>query len=288
MRLLPLWLCLLFACYGQAAHSNVSSNQGPDLSVDNRFDHSLWSQLLQQSVVTLRGGQASLVDYRGMQAREATLDRYLDALGDVDLRRFENWPDAEQLAFLINAYNAWTVKLILGEYPDLNSIRDLGGLLRSPWKRSFIPLLGQELSLDDIEHGLIRDAERYSEPRIHFAVNCASIGCPALRAEAYTGAQLAQQLQEQTEAFLADRTRNRVSDGTLQLSRIFKWYRDDFARGWQGYERLEDFLADYAKALGLSEEQQAVLARGGMKIEFLDYDWSLNDVQSHQGTGSAR
>ena len=252
------------------------------------FDHGDWSRLLAEHVAVTKDGRASRVDYRGMQFHEAKLDQYLDALSDVNQERFDNWPDAEQLAFLINAYNAWTVKLILGEYPDLNSIRDLGGFLRSPWKRSFIPLLGQELSLDDIEHGLIRDAERYREPRIHFAVNCASIGCPALRAEAYTGAQLTQQLREQTEAFLADRTRNRVSDGTLQLSRIFKWYGDDFARGWQGYERLEGFLGDYASVLGLSAEQQALLARGAIKIEFLDYDWSLNDVQSHQGSVSAR
>ena len=298
MRPLSLLMCLWLALCGQAVHfSDLSHQAGRQSSqrpqslerkIEASFDHGPWSQLLQANVQILRGGQASLVDYRSMQADEATLDQYLDALGGVGQDRFDQWPEAEQLAFLINAYNAWTVKLILSEYPDLVSIRDLGGFLRSPWKRSFIPLLGQELSLDDIEHGLIRDARRYREPRIHFAVNCASIGCPALRAEAYTGPQLAQQLQEQTAAFLADRSRNRVAGEQLQLSKIFKWYRGDFTRGWQGYERLEDFLLDYAEALGLSAEQRLLLASGAMGIEFLDYDWNLNDVQSHQGSVSKR
>ena len=91
---------------------------------------------------------------------------------------------------MINAYNAWTVEFILTKYPDLDSIKDLGSFFNSPWDKEFIPLLGKTVSLNDIEHGLIRGSDRYNDPRIHFAVNCASIGCPALREEAYTGDKL--------------------------------------------------------------------------------------------------
>lgn len=115
----------------------------------------------------------------------------------VDQLEFDQWSTRQQLAFLINAYNAWTVELILEKWPDIDSIKDLGGIFSSPWRKEFISLLGEKRSLDNIEHDLIRGSGRYQDPRIHFAVNCASIGCPALRAEAYTGAKINQQLDQQ-------------------------------------------------------------------------------------------
>ncbi|WP_100636774.1 DUF547 domain-containing protein [Marinomonas sp. ef1] len=240
------------------------------------FDHQAWDTLLKQHVVMLKGGQASQVDYQGFADDKSQLKSYLASLSEVSNAEFDAWPKDEQLAFLINAYNAWTVALILTKWPDLDSIKDLGSFFNSPWSKSFIPLLGETRSLDDIEHTLIRGSDRYQDPRIHFAVNCASIGCPALRNEAYTGKYLDTQLGEQTRLFLEDRSRNRIDNGKLALSSIFKWYRKDFEKGWQGYSSLEQFLVDHAADLSLSPEEVQKLKDKDMTIRFLDYDWALN------------
>ncbi len=240
------------------------------------FDHSLWDDLLQKNVVVHDGGKATTVDYRAMAAERATLTGYLEQLARVSRAQFDSWPKDEQLAFLINAYNAWTVELILTRYPELQSIKDLGSLFQSPWKKKFLSLLGEKRSLDDIEHGLIRGSGRYNDPRIHFAVNCASIGCPALKNEAYRAEVLEEQLEEATSLFLSDRTRNRPADGQLQVSSIFKWYREDFAAGWRGATSLAQFLALYKDSLGLSETEAGELSNGNLTIVFLDYDWRLN------------
>ncbi|MBT2971388.1 MAG: DUF547 domain-containing protein [Candidatus Thiodiazotropha sp. (ex Ctena orbiculata)] len=242
------------------------------------FDHTVWNSLLQQHVVPQRDGVTTAVDYRGLNEDRVRLKQYLASLAAVDKVSFETWPAAEKLAFLINAYNAWTVELILTAYPRLTSIKELGSFFSSPWKKDFVQLFGEKISLDDIEHGMIRKQGEYDEPRIHFAVNCASIGCPALRAEAYTGERLEMQLTEQTELFLADRTRNRFTDNRLEISSIFKWYRDDFERGWRGYRSLADFIAQYGQQIGLSVEDVQRLRRDEIDISFLDYDWRLNSL----------
>jgi len=243
------------------------------------FDHSNWGKLLQEHVRVLANGQASQVDYGGLLAKKDVLNGYLETLSAVKREAFDAWPTDEQLAFLINAYNSWTVELILTRYPDLESIKDLGSFFQSPWKKRFIPLLGKTRSLDDIEHELIRGSGRYNDPRIHFAVNCASIGCPALRAEPYLGSDLQHQLTEAARLFLKDRSRNRLDGGVLQVSPIFKWYREDFTKGWQGIKSLEQFLADHGEALALTKEQAAAVRTGEIGIEFLDYDWRLNSLQ---------
>jgi len=240
------------------------------------FDHAPWSKLLRAHVVVLRDGQATQVDYAGMAADRAELNNYLKALSSVIRAEFDRWPVLDQLAFLINAYNAWTVDLILQAYPEVDSIKDLGWLLQSPWKKRFVPLLGATRSLDEIEHELIRGSDRYLEPRIHFAVNCASIGCPALRPEAFVGARLDAQLETATRLFLSDRTRNRLRGDRLEVSSIFRWYREDFERGWRNAADLAAFLALYAEPLGLGPGDLQRLAEGRIKIRFLDYDWRLN------------
>ena len=239
-------------------------------------DHKLWSTLLNSYVSSLPDGSSTQVNYAGFAQAESTLDKYLQSLAMVDQHSFDKWNKADQLAFLINSYNAWTVKLLLKDYGSIQSIKDLGSLIRSPWKKIFIPLLGKTRSLDDIEHGLIRGSGRYAEPRIHFAVNCASVGCPALREEAYQGYKLDAQLEQQTYRFLGDRTRNRIEGKHLNLSAILNWYRKDFEAGWRGADTLEDFLVLYAKPLGLNKTQIEQLQQGDMAIEFLDYDWRLN------------
>ncbi len=242
------------------------------------FDHDIFATVVKKHVIMQDGGKSSTVDYHQLLQDEATLDRYLERLGAVLQADFDSWEKPEQLAFLINAYNAWTLKLILGAYPDLESIKDLGSLFQSPWKKRFIPLLEETRSLDDIEHGLIRGSGRYNDPRIHFAVNCASIGCPALRNEAYRGDRLEAQLEEATRLFLADRSRNRaVGDNTLEISSIFKWYKEDFESGWRDAATLARFLALYGASLGLDAEQIGQLRAGAYDITYLDYDWELND-----------
>lgn len=240
------------------------------------FDHSGWNGLLNKHIVPLNRGTSTEVDYAGFARDRFQLKAYLGSLEAVSQSTFDRWSQADQLAFLINAYNAWTIELILSKYPSLDSIKELGSWLESPWERRFVPLLGAMRTLDEIEHELIRGDDGYREPRIHFAVNCASIGCPALSAEAYTGDQLERQLEEATRSFLRDRSRNRLNGDTLNVSKIFKWYRDDFERGWGGYRTLEQFFVAYSAALELSERDKKRLNGGEIDIEFLDYDWKLN------------
>lgn len=241
--------------------------------------HQNWNALLAQHVSPTNQSHNTSVDYAGFLAQRSALKAYLSELEQVTRSDFDQWSDAEQLAFLINAYNAWTVELILTEYPDLESIRDLGNIFRSPWEKSFIPLLGKVYSLDDIEHDLIRGDNKYQEPRIHFAVNCASIGCPALREDAYEASKLDDQLEQQTLRFLSDRSRNYAQNDELYLSSIFKWYKDDFEKGFRGANSLASFLLLYSESLGLTAQQRVTLESKDMKIDYLDYDWQLNDVK---------
>ena len=241
------------------------------------FDHSHWNQLLTNNIVT--AGASTQVDYAGMDKQSALLQQYLNSLSNVKKGEFDGWTKNDQLAFLLNAYNAWTVKLILSDYKNIESIKDLGNVFKSPWKKTFIPLFGDDVSLDHIEHTLIRGSDRYNDPRIHFAANCASIGCPALRNEAYDGAQLDKQLEEQAQHFLSDSTRNFAKGDRINLSSIFKWYRGDFEAGWRDAYELSEFLLLYADALSLTAEQIDALEADDMDIKFLDYDWHLNIIQ---------
>lgn len=259
-----IFLTLVLVFLANTSHAELLNHQG-------------WDNLLKEHVILLRGGQATEVDYAGMAQHREALRAYLDQVSRVSLAQFDLASPTDQLAFLINAYNAWTVELILTAYPNLESIKDLGSLFRSPWGKAYIPLLGETRSLDDIEHNLIRGSERYEDPRIHFAVNCASIGCPALRNEAYSVTRLDDQLEDQLQLFLADRTRNRLQGGYLQVSSIFKWYSEDFEKGWMGFDSLSQFFSYHSTLLGLTEDEVRSVNSGEIEIEFLDYDWRLND-----------
>ncbi|MDA8962258.1 DUF547 domain-containing protein [Congregibacter sp.] len=242
------------------------------------FSHDDWSALLKICVVSTADNHSTAADYDCFAERREQLDTYLNDLSGVSEAMLLRESNDRQLAFLINAYNAWTVALILDNWPGLKSIRDLGSILRSPWKKSYIPLFGDTVSLDDIEHGMIRKPGRFDDPRIHFAVNCASIGCPALRQEAFEGERIELQLEEQTRSFLADPSRNRLKGGQLEVSSIFKWYRDDFEQGWRDNDSLHSFLSRYRESLKLSDKQAAALRGGEIDLEFLDYDWRLNQI----------
>ncbi len=244
-------------------------------------EHGAWNLLLKGHVRWTPDHTATEVDYAQLKSNRVPLDRYLDQLSAVSRVEFDGFNRDRQLAFLINAYNAFTVQLILTEYPDLKSIKDLGSFFSSPWKKKFFRLLGESQSLDGIEHGLIRGSGRYNEPLIHFAVNCASIGCPALLDEAYIAEKLDQQLLESTRSFLKDRSRNRFNAdiGTLDVSSLFDWYAEDFARGWRGYDSLQDFFRTHADWMTDDPVAASRLLAEPLKIEFLDYDWKLNVLQ---------
>lgn len=241
------------------------------------FDHGAWDRLLQEHIYVIDAGKSTQVDYAALKIKRSELKQYLASMAAVARKEFDSWEKDDQLAFLINAYNSWTIELILTKYPDLYSIKDLGSFFTSPWEKKIVELFGEKHSLDDIEHGFIRGSGRYNDPRIHFAVNCASIGCPALKPEAYRGDTLDSQLEEASIFFLQDKSRNRFYGGVLEVSSIFKWYKEDFQKGWLGIESLSMFFVRYFKEIGLTMEQKESLAQGKIKIEYLDYDWKLND-----------
>ena len=255
-----------------------------------QFDHThaAWDALLKKHVKLIDGGKSSQVRYADLAKERAALKAYLAQVSGATEAQFGGWSKAEQMAFLINAYNAYTVELILAKYPDLKSIRDLGNIVfNSPWKRKFFTLFGRESFLDDLEHGMLRKPGVYDEPRVHYAVNCASVGCPMLREEAYVAPRLDAQLEEQARRFLADRTRNRYNaqSGKLEVSAIFKWFKEDWTSGYRGIGNAgpvtsrEQYFARYADLLADRPEHRKLVADGKAPIDHLDYDWSLNDAR---------
>ena len=247
------------------------------LHANSGFDqsHAQWTALLEKHVQWIDQG-ASQVDYPGFQADQAQLQDYLARLSAVTPAQYQQWSAEQRLAFLINAYNAFTVQLILEHYP-LDSIKEVGDLFSNAWQQPFIPLLGQTMTLDDIEHGMIRQPGVFDDPRIHFAVNCASIGCPALRNEAFVANHLDAQLEDSQQRFLGDRSRNRYDPQRKRflVSKIFQWYGEDFAKRWGSLER---YLQQHASLLASPAELQR--ARQTDKIDFGFYDWDLNQRKS--------
>ena len=243
--------------------------------------HPAWDALLKQQVVVAPSGVASTVRYAAVQADPTALRTYLASVSAVTPHEYAGWSRADRLAFLINAYNAFTIDLVLTRYRDLKSIKDLGTVFQSPWKRKFFTLLGEQRSLDDLEHGLIRAPGAFDDPRIHVAVVCASIGCPMLRDEAYVGERLAAQLDDAMRRFLSDHSRNRfdAESGTLWVSRLFDWYHADFEHGHQGLTSLQTLFIRYADVLGTTPASRAEVRAGRFKLRYLDYDWSLNGAR---------
>ena len=241
------------------------------------LDHgyAAWDALLKKHVRWLPDNKQSRVDYKGFLADRAALKKVLTEWSGVSAAAFAAFSREQQMAFLINAYNGFTVELILTRYPDLKSIKDLGSIVQSAWKKKFFRLLDEDRYLDWVEHEQLRP--KYADPRIHAAVNCASIGCPALRNEAFTAARLDGQLDDGMTRFMADRTRNRYANGKAEINMIFKWFKEDFEKGHKGIKKLDDLLARYAEQLADAPADREKLKAGGVAINHLDYDWSLND-----------
>lgn len=244
------------------------------------FEHKGYLNSLTPAIEYNLNKTASRIDYQAVDMKK--LNQYIDSLLKVSKKDFDKWKKPDQLAFLINTYNALTVKRII-EKKVKESIKELGSgfpLFRSAWKIKFFQLFGEESHLDRIEHELTRESGRYQEPRIHFAFNCASIGCPALQAEPFIGKKIDSQLEAATKMFLSDRSRNYFDEkkNTLFVSTIFKWYEGDFEKGHRGIKKLKDFFAKYAGSLTDDPKIMALLKkRGEYEIEYLDYNWNLNN-----------
>ncbi len=193
---------------------------------------------------------------------------YLNELQTVTDAEFKTWEPNPKKAFLINAYNALTIKLIIDHYP-VDSIKKIGGFLAKPWSVKFFKLLdGKIQKLDPLEHDILRP--EYKDYRVHAALNCASISCPSLRGEPYVSDRLEAQLDEQMQVWLKDPTRNVFDDktGSLKISRIFDWYEKDF-ENWGGGVR------EVIRRYGPPAAVQALQKKG--KISYMDYNWSLNE-----------
>jgi len=213
-------------------------------------DHKVWNDLLKKYVDS-KGN----VDYQNFKTDIKALDSYLEHLAN-------NVPEDssdknKRLAYFINLYNAATVKLILDNYP-VKSIKDL----KNPWDKKWIKVADDNLSLGHIEHKILR---KMNEPRIHFAINCASFSCPRLLNEAFLAPSLQSQLEQATKDFINDHTRNIITRDRIQLSNIFKWYRKDFTNETS----LTEYIDTYTK----------VKVNTTAKVEFLKYNWNLNETR---------
>ena len=228
-----------------------------------KFDHthSNLTAVLQAHV------REALVSYRVLKSDRSGLDGYLKATAKVKSAEFDRWSEDQQVAYLINVYNARTLELILDNYP-LKSIKKIGWLPGAAWRKKFVPLFGKKVSLGHIEHEILR--KRYNLPEIHFALVCAAKGCPPLRVEAYLAGRLKEQLADQGRQFLKNQAKNRVFQlrKRLQLSPIFDWFEEDF-------EKKSGSVIAFVKRY--LPPEHAVKVTEDYRISYTDYDWALND-----------
>ena len=225
------------------------------------IDHAPYDALLKKYVHDAR------VDYKGLLASKedlAAFRMYLKTVSETDPATLSS--DADRKAFWINAYNAFTIELILENYP-VSSIRKISGPFGSPWKKDFFKINGRSMSLDDIEHGILRKRKEFQDARVHFALVCASKGCPPLQPYAFTGDKLDEQLESIAHAYLTDpqKTFYDPASDTLRLNSIMKWYGGDFERDAGS---LRKFIQKYRPQI-----------TDKTRIEFQDYDWTLNESE---------
>ncbi len=222
--------------------------------------HEIFNRLLQKNVAT-----DSRVNYRAFLRDSAELNRYLKLISKnpPDAKK---WTSNEQQAYWINAYNAFTIQLILKHYP-IKSIKDIGSLIQipfvnTPWALKFFWIGSEKMSLDQIEHSILR--KQFKDPRIHMALVCASKSCPKLLNEAYEAKRLNEQLDSQAKAFLTDPNRNKINPDKAEISKIFSWYSGDFEENGGS---VKSFI----------ERHSGKKLKPKAKISYLDYDWSLNE-----------
>lgn len=229
------------------------------------FDHSYAAYARVLKTHVKNGGNG--IDYKNLKKDPKDLDSTIVALSMVTQKEYDSWSEQQKIAFWINAYNANILKLIIDNYP-VESIKKLGPPIVGPWIKKRFSLLGSKRSFYEIENSILR--KEFNEPRIHFALNCASASCPVLRNEPYIGSTLNVQLDDAGRMFLRDMTRNRIDKEkrTLFLSKIFDWYKEDF----QKEGTVQQFIGRYVAA-----EDQEFLKLNTSMISSLDYNWSLND-----------
>ncbi len=218
-------------------------------------DHSAWTELLDLYVT-----ETGKVNYKGFIEDKVRLEEYLNTLSSFPPG--ENWRTQDKLAYWINAYNAFTVKLIVDNYP-LKSIKDIANglpMINSPWDIKFFKIGETDFDLNTIEHEILR--KQFDEPRIHFAINCASFSCPRLRNEAYETEKLEEQLEEQASLFINNPDKNLISSSNTKLSKLFSWFESDFLKDGG----VKSFIKKYNQSLNENS-----------KIEYLEYIWTLNE-----------
>ena len=228
------------------------------LNYANPVQHGEWDALVKKHV-----SKNGMVDYQGFLKDKKQLQVYLDKLSDN--RPTSKWSKNEKMAFWINAYNAFTVKLILDNYP-IKSIKDIKRgipFVNSVWDIAFIPMGKDKIDLNYIEHTILR--KEFKDPRIHAAINCASFSCPLLRNEAYYASRLDEQLNDAMRKFVNDPQRNQLDKSNIKISKIFSWFAGDFKLNGSS---VVDYLNKYAKKR----------VQPNAKIDFLEYQWELNDV----------
>lgn len=244
--------------------AGLLSCNGQEYRVDSTkpISHNTWDKLVAANVTS-----EGWVDYEGFIDDREQLEQYLALLSNNPPNE-KNWSKKERLAYWINAYNAFIVKLVIDNYP-IESIKDLHPTLRIPginsvWKKQFFKIGAADFSLSRIEHDILREM---GEPRIHFAINCASVSCPSLRDEAYVAEKLEQQFNDQADYFLNHSGKNEISKNHIAISRIFKWFTADFTQNGT----LLEFLNRWA-APRINEDAE---------VDYKDYNWSLNSTQEN-------
>lgn len=238
-------LLLLFTGIAFGHAKSTAEDEGP-LTLQ-KVDYSTWDKLLKKYV-----DDQGNVDYKNFRKEIGLLNSYLEQQTKNPVSEYDT--KESKLVYYINLYNAATVKLILDNYP-LGSIKDLKG----PWNRQVVTIRNKQLSLGDIEHNILR---KMDEPRIHFAINCASYSCPKLLNEAFTVEKLEDLLEKSARTFVNDPKRNVITKEKAMLSQIFKWYKKDFTNKVS----LTDYINQYS-SIKITKETS---------IEFINYDWRLN------------
>ncbi|WP_228008854.1 DUF547 domain-containing protein [Cyanobium sp. LEGE 06113] len=250
---------------GSAASTSASTALTPPL------DHARYAVVLERFV-----DGSGLVNYTALQKDPGDLEAYVAELAAVTPASFQAWDEPEQIAFLLNAYNALTLESVIEQKPLKSSIRDILGV----WKLNRHQVAGESMTLDHLEHGIMR--KDYNEPRIHAGLVCAAISCPPLRREPYVGSRLDEQLDDQVRLWLGS-PQGLVIDqgtGTVAISAIFQWFAEDWNASYStdsGYGRhtkqrpVLHFISGY-----VSPAEQAYLRKGDYNLTTLNYDWSLN------------
>ncbi|WP_082685249.1 DUF547 domain-containing protein [Hymenobacter sedentarius] len=259
VALLALGLTTLTAFRTPAFSSHSPEHKALASHAATAVDHSAYDRLLKKYV-----NEKGLVNYKGLMADQKDFNRYLDLLSKNPPAA--SWSKHEQMAYWINAYNAYTMRLVLDHYP-VQSIKDIGSKIKipfvtTPWAAKFFSIGSTKMSLDNIEHGTLR--KKYNDPRIHFALVCASISCPRLRNEAYTADKLERQLDDQGHDFLNNPAKNKISQDAAQLSKYFDWYKGDWSNNSQS---VVSWVNKYSTAK----------MSNSTKVTYLDYNWNLNE-----------